>query len=219
MEPIKVLLVDDHKVVRDGIKYMLKLQEKFNVVVDEAENGSEAVERHKHFDYDLVIMDIKMPEMNGIEATQKITSSTKDARILALSMFDEGPYVKEMIKAGAKGYILKNAGTEELNNAMRALLKGQRYYSSEVAVKLMEPFHDELLEKTPTPAKLAKEILSKRELQILRMIANELTNEQISKKLFISKRTVDSHRQNILNKTRAKNTVGLIKYAIKHNLV
>lgn len=221
LHSLNILLVDDHKVVRDGVRYMLEQQEKFDIKIDEAASGREAVEKYKTFKYNIVIMDINMPEMSGIEASQEIVKHDPEAHILALSMFEEAPYVKKMINAGALGYVLKNASNEELNNALTALSKGERYYSNAVAMKLIEPFHDELVSESDlgTSAEPAGELLSRRELQILKMIANEMTNEQISQKLFISKRTVDSHRQNILNKTRAKNTVGLIKYAIKNNLV
>lgn len=221
MKQLKVLLVDDHKVVRDGIRYMLDLQDNYEFTIDEAESGEEAVEKYKLFGYDVVIMDINMEGMDGIEACETITAFDPEANILALSMYEEGPYVKKMLSAGAKGYVLKNAGTEELKNALKSLLKGERYYSSAVAMKLIEPFHDELISNTAgVPGAPADELLSKREMEILELIAKEeLTNQQISKRLSISKRTVDSHRQNILNKTNAKNTVGLIKYAVKNGIV
>lgn len=216
---LRILLVDDHQVVRDGLKYMLQQQERYDVKIDEACTGREAVDKYKLFPYDMVIMDINMPEMSGIEASELIVNHDPNAHILALSMFEETPYVKQMLKAGALGYVLKNASNEEMNNALVALANGKRYYSNTVATKLMEPFHDELLHDNPVTLEPAQELLSRRELQILKMIAREYTNEEISKKLFISKRTVDSHRQNILNKTRAKNSVGLIKYAIRNGLL
>ena len=219
MEKIKLLLVDDHKVLRDGIRYMLALQEKINVNVDEAENGSEAIAMAKQFSYDVIIMDINMPDVNGIEATEEIIKNNKDAKILALSMHDEEYYIVKMIQAGAKGYILKSIGSEELLQAIIKVSHGEKYYSSEAALKLMGNYHDDIVERKPRKRESYKGILSKRELEVLKLIANEYTNDQIAKKLFISKRTVDSHRQNMLGKTQAKNTAGLLRYAVKNNLI
>lgn len=219
MEKIKILLVDDHKVLRDGIRYTLSLQEKIPVEIDEAENGREAVEMARQFNYDIIIMDIKMPDVGGIAATKEIIKYDKRAKILALSMHDEEYQIVKMIQAGARGYILKNIGSEELLKAIIKVSKGEKYYSSEVAIKLMGSYHDDIVERKPRQKKSYIGILSKRELEILKLIANEYTNEQIAKKLFISKRTVDSHRQNMLNKTQSKNTAGLLRYAVKNNLI
>ncbi|PCH97996.1 MAG: DNA-binding response regulator [Bacteroidetes bacterium] len=219
MEKIRMLLVDDHQVLRDGIKYTLGLQEKIHVDIDEAENGSEAIAMAKQFTYDVIVMDINMPDVNGIEATESIIANNKDARILAVSMHDEEYYIVKMIQAGAKGYILKSTGSEELLKAISNVAQGKKYYSSEVSVKLMGSYHDDIVKRKPRSNKNYKGILSKRELEVLNLIADEYTNDEIAKKLYISKRTVDSHRQNMLNKTQAKNTAGLLRYAVKNNLI
>ena len=219
-EEMNILLVDDHKVVRDGIRYMIESREEIEAKIDEAEDGEEAVKKAGVFPYDLIIMDINMPDVDGIEATRQIINKNKKAKILALSMHDEESFITNMIKAGASGYILKNIGAEELSGAIRKITGGDKYYSSDVALKLMGPYHDDIVDRKPRPSKdVPKEILSSREIEILKMIANEMTNEEIAKKLEISKRTVDSHRQNILNKLQAKNVAGLIKYAIEQKYV
>jgi len=219
MDEIKVLLVDDHKVVRDGIKYTLNLQQKFLATIDEAEDGKQAVEKAKVFSYDIIIMDVRMPNKDGAQATKEIIRLNKETKILALSMYDDDFHILNMIKAGALGYIIKNAGAEELNNAINAVISGNKYYSNDVAMKLMGPYHDDLVERKPRRKSSYKGVLSKREIEVLKLIAGEFTNEEISKKLFISKRTVDSHRQNIMNKLQVKNATGLIKYAMQNNLV
>jgi len=219
MKEIKVLLVDDHKVVREGIKYVLNLQQKYRVTIDEAEDGEQAVVKAKVYSYDIIIMDIKMPDKDGIQATKEIIQLNKNAKILALTMFDEDYQILNMIKAGARGYIVKNASSEELNKAIYAVISGQKYYSSDVAIKLMGPYHDDLVERKPRRKDTYKGILSKRELEILKLIASELTNEEIANKLILSKRTVDTHRQNMMSKLQVKNAAGLIKYAIQNNLI
>jgi len=219
MEDVKVLIVDNHKVVRDGIKFTLNLQDRISFDIDEAESGLEAVAKAKHFSYSIIIMDINMPDMSGIEATREILKLNKDAKILALSMHDDEYHIVKMMQAGARGYILKDTGSEELLKAIIKVSQGKKYYSSEVAVKLMGNYHEDIIERKPRAEKNYKGLLSKRELEILKLIANEHTNDQIAEKLFISKRTVDSHRQNMLGKTQTKNTAGLIKYAIQNNLI
>ncbi len=217
MRKLKFLIADDHKLVRDGIKYTLTSQYKDIVnKVDEATNGSEAVSLARSRKYDIILMDINMPETNGIEATKKITSNNKKAKVIALSMYNESYEIKNMVKAGAKGYLLKNTGPDELRTAIETIVDGGRYFSNEVAVRLIESYE----ESTPSTTSLnaRKEALTKREKQILKHIAQGLTNEEIAEKYFLSKRTVDAHRQNIINKLQVKNTAALIRYALEHPL-
>jgi DNA-binding NarL/FixJ family response regulator len=224
MKKIKILLVDDHKLVRNGIKYTIETGRMASRIdeIHEAVNGLEAIEFAKTFQYDLIFMDINMPEKDGISATKEIVKADKFTKIIALSMFDEDFEIRSMIKAGAVGYLLKNTGTEILDEAITTVLDGGKYYSNDVAVKLMEPYNENQLDqekiKRDTISK-TDSVLSKRELEVLELIAAEHTNDEISKRLNLSKRTVDSHRQNILNKLQVKNTAGLIKYAFKVGLV
>ena len=223
MKGLKILIADDHKIVRVGIRYTLESSnpQGFITKFDEAANGYEALQLASVYNYDIILMDINMPEMDGVEATKKIISSTKNKNIIAISMHDEEFQVRQIIEAGARGYLLKNTGPEILNAAIDAVLKGGHYFSNEVALKLMQfPSSPGSVQKASPIIKSGNQPkLSNREIEILVMIANEFTNEEIAQQLSLSKRTVDSHRQNILNKLSLKNTAGLIKYAIKNNLV
>jgi DNA-binding NarL/FixJ family response regulator len=219
MKKIKVLIVDDHKVVRDGIKFMIQMQGQYEADIHEAENGNTAIDRVKVFDYDLIIMDINMPGKDGIATTKEIRNIDKNASILALTMHEEEIYIIKMLRAGAMGYILKNTGTEELNAAIKTILNGEKYYSNAVAVKLIEPYHHEIIESKPGTRQTASNIFTKREMEVLRMIASGYTNFEIAERLNLSKRTVDSHRQNMLNKVQVNNTAGLMKYATQNDLL
>ncbi len=222
MNKIKILIADDHKLVRTGIRYTLTGGENATLIdrIDEVVNGKEAVERAKIFTYDIILMDINMPELDGIKATAQILKENSEAKIIALSMHSDDYEIRSMIKAGAKGYLLKNTGSEVLGEAIKTILDGGKYYSNEVALKLMEPYTGDLSEKrSPSRIDKRKISLTRRELEVLRLIANEYTNEEIAQKFELSKRTIDSHRQNILSKLQVKNTAGLIKYAIRLGLV
>ncbi|MFL5789856.1 MAG: response regulator, partial [Flavisolibacter sp.] len=208
---IQLLIVDDHKMVRDGLKVMLSsLKKMMQFNIDEAENGEEAIRKASQKQYDIIIVDYHMPGLAGPEAVIRLIRYRPQAKILALSNYDEVQYVQSMIDAGAKGYVLKNIEPAQLLTAIKTILDNKMYYSNEVATKLIE-----VVKKDPIKSLWTEEGLTRRELEILRMIAMEMTNDEISKKLNIGKRTVDSHRQNLLNKLHAKNTVGLIKAAYK----
>lgn len=220
MKGIKILIADDHKLVRTGIRFTLESSNPKGTLAkfDEASNGYEALQLASVNEYDIILMDINMPEMDGIAATQTILKATPNKNIIAISMHDEEYQVRKMIDAGARGYLLKNTGPEILNAAIQTVIRGGQYFSNEVAVKLMQipgkKEHEPVIRKTD-----ARTALSKREQEILIMIANELTNEEIAAQLSISKRTVDTHRQNMINKLQVKNTAGLIKYAIHNKLI
>jgi DNA-binding NarL/FixJ family response regulator len=222
MTGLKVLIADDHKIVRVGIRYTLESSNPSGFIAkfDEASNGYEAVQLASVYLYDIIFLDINMPEMDGIAAARQIMSSTKNRNIIAISMHDEEYQVREMMNAGARGYLLKNTGPEILNAAIDAVLKGGHYFSNEVALKLMQLSGTAKTSPGAVVQNSRNDVkLSKREIEILVMIANEQTNEEIAQTLSLSKRTVDSHRQNMINKLNLKNTAGLIKYAIKNNLV
>jgi DNA-binding NarL/FixJ family response regulator len=214
MKTLKILLVDDHKMIRDGIKSMLESQEnKYKFIIDEAEDGEEGLAKSKANPH-IIIMDYQLPKMSGAETAALILGSNPKAKILALSNYNEYMYIDKMIKTGVKGFILKNIGPEELLKAIETILNGSIYYSSDVAVKMMSFDNNSAQsKKTPKDNKL-EEILSQRELEVLKCIGEEYTSEEIAKKLSISKRTVDSHRQNIMNKLNVKNIAGLVKYAL-----
>ncbi len=213
LETINLLIVDDHKMVRDGIRVMLESQNKtYQFAITEAENGEHAVEKVLQKNYDIVLIDYQLPKMSGSETVEKIMYYRPGNKILALSNYDEVTYINNMVKAGAKGYILKNVEPAELLTAIKTILNNKKYYSNEVAVKLIE-YENEL------PVDVNNFGLSKQQLAILKMIAEEMSNDEIAKKLNVAKRTVDSHRQNILHKLNVKNTAGMIKVAYLLKLI
>ncbi|MBI3133444.1 MAG: response regulator transcription factor [Bacteroidetes bacterium] len=220
MKGLKILIADDHKLVRTGIRFTIESSNAKGTLAkfDEASNGYEALQLATVNEYDIILMDINMPEMDGIAATHEILKNTPNKNIIAISMHDEEYQVRKMIEAGARGYLLKNTGPEILNAAIQTVIRGGQYFSNEVAVKLMH-IAGKRESSEPLTRSSQKIPLSKREQEILTMIANELTNEEIAEKLSLSKRTVDTHRQNMINKLQVKNTAGLIKYAIQNNLI
>lgn len=215
MANIRIAVVDDHEIVRDGIKILLEDQPGMEIVF-EAKNGNEATEFCSAHEVDLVIMDITMPEMDGIQATNIIKEKNTDIKILALTMLNEDQHIRKMIKAGASGYILKSSGKQELIKAINTIMSGRHYFSDDATQVILK----ELVDPVVAKSKEAEEVnITERELEILKLIVNEYTNQEIAEKLFVSVRTVDAHRRNLLQKTGAKNTAGLVKYALKNNLL
>ena len=217
MRKVKILIVDDHPMIRHGIKSLLADEDKYEVA-GEAGDGNEAIEKLGKEPYDLVIMDIKMPEKNGIDATEEIVKNYPDVKVLAISMYDEQRYIVKMLQAGALGYILKNTGKQELLSAINTVMKGESYFSQEVSAIMMTQFMSRKSAGEINPA-VEDITLTRRETEIIRLIAEELTNSEIGDKLGISTRTVDTHRRNLLQKLDVKNTAGLVKYAIQHQLL
>lgn len=211
---IKVLIADDHKVFRDGIRSILNDVEDMQVV-GEAKDGLEVLRQMPDAQPDVVLMDISMGNAGGIETTKFIKEQYPHTKVLVLSMHSENTYVIKMLEAGSDGYLLKDAGSVEMINAIRTVAKGDSFYSSAVSNILVQHF--------TKGAKFRKAIegipLTKREIEVLRLIAEEYSNPEIAEKLYISIRTVDTHRRNLLEKLGAKNTAGLVKYAIKKGLI
>lgn len=218
MQKIKLLIVDDHQLVREGISAMLKSQEKkYLFSIEEVANAEDAITKARNNRYDLIIMDYQLPKLNGLEATKSILVDNPRNKILVVSNYDEYMQVATLIKAGVKGFVLKNISPEELVTAIETILSGKNYYSNDIAVKLIN-FKEDAFAGTVL-SRMQNHALSKRELEVLKLIALENTNEEIATKLFISRRTVDTHRQNLLNKLNAKNSVGLVRYAIDLNIL
>lgn len=214
MSHVKILLVDDHDIVRDGIRALLDSEVGFNIVA-EAVNGVQALEACKEHDIHLAVMDINMPEMNGIEATEQIKEQHPDVKVLALTMMDEDEHIRNMIKAGASGYILKSSDKDEFIDAITTILDGRHYFSEDTTKRvMMDLVQSSAQQDEPDPAQITP-----REREVLELIVDEYTNQQIADELNISIRTVDAHRRNLLEKTGAKNTAGLVTYAIRHDLV
>jgi DNA-binding NarL/FixJ family response regulator len=216
MKGLKVLIADDHKLVRNGIRFTLMTCEHSDSFerIDDAVNGMEAVSRASVLDYDIILMDVNMPEMDGIRATEKIVRHRKDSRVIAISMYDEVFEIRSMISAGASGYVLKNVGSEILYAAITTVLNGGKYYCNEVAQRIIES-ERRIVRRNGREKNADEMLLTPREVQVLRLIALEYTNDEISNELNLSKRTVEHHRSNVLSKLQAKNTAGMIKYAIK----
>jgi DNA-binding NarL/FixJ family response regulator len=214
MANVKILLADDHKIVRDGIKLMLESQAGIDVAA-EASNGSEVLNILKDTPIDLVIMDINMPEMDGIAATKQIKATNSDVKVLALTMSNDDLHIRQMIQAGASGYIMKSAGRSELKDAILSIMDGKHYFSDEAAHSIMM----DLVKGKGKSSSTDLVHITDRELEILELIIKEYTNQEIAEKLFISSRTVDAHRRNLLQKTGARNTAGLVKYAFQHNII
>lgn len=212
---MKILLVDDHKLIRDALKSYFEDDPDFTIV-DEAGNGQEALVLLKEHEVDVVMMDISMPVMDGIECTQHITDDYPDIKVLALSMMNDGQFIKKMLSAGAMGYILKNSGETEIKKALRAVSEGETYFSAEVNETVMQNM---LKGGVKRNHKLVVDLpLTSRETEVLKLILKEYSNQEIADELFISPRTVDAHKRNLLEKTGSKNTAGLVLYAVEKNL-
>jgi DNA-binding NarL/FixJ family response regulator len=211
---IKIIVADDHEIFRDGLRMMLLKQADIELVA-EAEDGKELIEKIKIFLPDVVITDIKMPRMDGIAATRHITEHYPSIGIIALTMFDEDDLIVDMMEAGAKGYLLKNADKNEMVNAIKSVYTQEPYYCKHTSQRLAQ-----MVAKSKfNPYKqAAKPEFNEREVEIICFICDGLTNKEIGAKIFLSVRTVEGLRMKILEKMNVKNTAGIIIYAIKNNL-
>jgi len=211
MSKIKIIIADDHQLFRNGLKILLDSFPEFEVT-GEASNGEEFLKMIKTTPADIALMDINMPEMDGIEATRKALKIYPAISIIALSMYGEEEYYYKMVDAGAKGFILKDSDISEVKEAILTVIKGGSYFSQELLYHVIQKIkHREHESKTAN--------LSKREKEILFKICEGLSNQEIAASLFISKRTVDKHRANLLGKTNSKNTASLILFAIRNKLI
>ena len=212
---INLLLVDDHPLVIEGIKTLLRTDTGVRVVA-QANSGPEALRQlAQHPEVDVVLLDLHMPGMDGIELTQRIRAGFPQVRVLALSMFHDHASVTEVLAAGGLGYLLKNTSKAELSAAIADVAAGRTHFSKEVGQTLLENLGGSGT-RSAADAEIA---LTPREREILRLVAAEKSNQDIAAALFISERTVETHRKNILTKTNCKSVVGLIQYAIKHKLL
>jgi DNA-binding NarL/FixJ family response regulator len=213
MDKIRVFIADDHKIVRVGLRGMLSLQPDMTVV-GEADNGHDVLEAAGKQVIDVILMDLDMGATSGIDTTRQVKASYPDIRIIGITMHEEQQRIIAMLQAGASGYLLKNTDPEHLVAAIRSVIEGKSYFSPEVSVTLLSVFT-----QAQRPNNQNLQSLTQRETEVLRMIAQELSNQEIADRLFISVRTVDTHRRNILEKIQAKNTAGMVKYAIQHQLI
>ena len=208
-----ILLVDDHAMIRDAIKFYFDGTTKYQVA-GEAANGLAALDLLREGTFEIVITDINMPEMDGLELMGKIQSEFPSQKVLVLSMLDDAVYINKMIALGARGYILKNAPKEELFEALDTLLRGENYYAKEIYQTII----DSIAGKKPKQRLTLEASLSKREKEVLRLIVKEYSNQEIADELFISIRTVEAHKRNLLDKTGAKNIAGLVMFAVERNI-
>lgn len=209
---IRIAIADDHQMFIDGLRSLLEDIDDIRVV-GEACNGQQAVDLCSRQAVDIVIMDINMPEMDGVQATRELLKKHPSVKILGLSMFNDREYISDILKAGARGYILKNTGKETLITAIHTLQSGGDYLGEEVSKTLLNSFM-----KNPSVGE-AIEKLSDREKEVLECIATGLTTHEIADQLFISKNTVETHRKNLLYKLRARNTAELVNNAYRQRLI
>jgi DNA-binding NarL/FixJ family response regulator len=212
---MKILLVDDHKLIRDAIFSYLENDADFNVV-GQVSNGQEAIDFLAGNNVDVIMMDINMPVMDGVAGTEIITKKWPDVKVLALTMMSDNQHIKQMMNAGALGYILKNCTEEEVKEALNTVNAGDTYYSTEVTETVMASM---MKRKPMKTSHMVVDIpLTEREKEVLRLIIKEYSNQEIADELFISPRTVDAHKRNLLEKTGSKNVAGLVLYAIDKQL-
>ncbi len=223
----RLMLVDDHLIVRSGVKVLLETQQDF-LVVGEAESGSEALEKVAECKPDVVIMDISMPGVDGLQATRSVKEARPEVSVLALTIHEDKQYFFAMLSAGASGYLTKQAAADELISAVRSVAAGNVYLQPSLARWLLEDYrrlsfqtHDagECLEMGPGDGHFGLDVLSERELQVLELVAHGLPSPQIGKELGISPKTVSRHRERIMHKLNMHSSTELVKFAIRTGLV
>lgn len=208
----RVLLADDHKILRQGLRTLLEQEEDIDVV-GEAGNGRASVKLAGELAPDVVIMDVAMPDLNGIDATRRITEADPGARVLALSMHSDGRYVKGMLQAGARGYILKDCASEELTRAIRTVMAGQVYVSPGVTGAIVNDYVRQLSAASGEPA-----ALSHREREVLQLFAEGASTATIAAQLHLSVKTIETHRKRIMDKLDLRSIAELTKYAIREGI-
>jgi two-component system, NarL family, response regulator NreC len=207
---IRVLLADDHAMVRKGFRLILEAQPDMEIA-GEAGNGREAVELAEKLHPDVVVMDVAMPELNGIEATRRLAAFSPHTRVLALSMHKDSVYVREILRAGARGYLLKDSIDTDLINAVRAVAKGDGYISPGVSDAVLSDYRRHVTDPL--------DLLTSREREVLQMIAESKTNKEIAVALNLSVYTIDAHRGKIMEKLNLHSTGELVRFAVRHGLI
>lgn len=207
----KIIIVDDHELFRQGVIMTISKLD-FVEIIGEASNGKELLQLLKHQMPDAILLDIKMPEMDGIETTKLVLKEYPSIKIVALSMFGDEIYLENMIAAGAQGFILKNTNATDLKRAIETIAKGQQYYSEEFIPYFTKKY-------ISSKSQNEQNSLSKRELEVLSLIGKGFTNQEIADELFISIKTVANHRASLISKTGSKNTITLLSYGIRNKLI
>lgn len=213
---VNLLIIDDHQLIIDGIKSLLQDESDIDLILG-ANNLIHAIEVVKKHSIQVALVDISMPENSGIEVTKKLKEISPETKVLALTMHEDIQNITDMIEAGASGYIFKRTSMDEVLEAIRTVARNEKYLSRNVQAVLVESMrHKNEVIQNSTDTEVT---LSAREQEILGLIAKEFSNEEIANSLFISERTVEAHRRNIFTKTKTKNIVGLMKFAMKHHLI
>jgi DNA-binding NarL/FixJ family response regulator len=222
---IHVMIVDDHTLLREGVKQLFEAEPDI-MVVEEAANGTEAVGKLNVLNPDVLMLDINMPEMNGREVMEYLKDRSLDVNVLVLSMMDNEKYVTSMFEAGVLGYVLKDAGKDELIRAVKTVAAGEQYISNRLLLSMMERRSNQTMAtgdkqngQEKNDANAADSKFSKRELQIIQLLANGDTNEEIAHKTDTTTRTVETHRKNIMAKAHVSNKIALIRFAIDNGLI
>ena len=215
MNKIKIILADDHRMLRDGLKSLLS-ESDFIQIIDEASSGMELLEILKNKQPDVIMMDITMPGMSGIEATQQITKLYPEIKILILSMHTNEEFVINSFKAGAKAYLPKDSSKEELLDAISILYNGGEYYSKLISDNFLKNY---IKNSRVDQNLIENEELTQREIEVLKLASKGLCNKEIAEKLFISSKTVDVHKNHIMQKLKLKNTVEMVLYAVKNKII
>ena len=216
MERIKVILVDDHQIVRDGIKSLITDDPNINIIT-EASSAEELRDKLETYRPDVILMDINLPDATGIELTKELKESKPEIKVLILSMHMGEDFIVNAIEAGAKGYLPKTTSKKELILAINTISKGEDYFNESISNILIKSY----VKRAQTPKKEEEKIidLTRREKEIITLFALGMSNKEIADKLFISIRTVESHKNNIMNKLELKSTVDLVKFALKNNYI
>jgi len=214
MEKIRIILADDHAILREGIKALLEKQGNMEVVA-EASNGQEAVSKVSQFQPDIVVLDISMPMMEGLEATRRIKREAPDVKVLILTMYDDSEYFFQLLRAGASGYVTKKAVGKDLITAIEAVYNGESFFCPSMSKSLLLDY----LRLAKDDEKAEQEELTPREREIVKLIAEGYTNQQIAELLHRSIKTIESHRANILRKLDIHDSIELVKYAVRKKLI
>lgn len=210
---IRILIVDDHRIMIEGLVFLFQTIDDIEVA-GSAENGTEALKWLKDNEVDVILLDMNLPDINGIDVCMKLKAQGGTASVIALTMIHEASLIRRMFKAGASGYLMKNTGKDELVKAIRTVYEGENYYSAEVADVIFKDLKGESRQNSSIFPQL-----SRREKQVLRLIVNELTTGEIAEQLHITFGTVETHRRNIMNKLGARNTAGMVRITIENRLL
>ncbi len=214
MKDIKVIIADDHEMVVEGLVLLLE-QEEHIQVIDKAYDGVELLEKiEKTDEVDIIILDINMPKLDGIEVTKKIKDTFPEIKVLIVTTYNRKEFIRNLMECGTDGYILKNSGKEELIGAISSLSNNEPYYGSEITKTIIKDYQKTKIFDSPLDVELTD-----REKDIIRLIAKELSTAEIAEELCLSQHTINSHRKNILSKLEVKNAAGIVKYAIQSGIV